>query len=276
MAKTFNLQKRAARPFKLKGSGRVEVPRPLPTPEPSQKFVSFKHEGVKGFGFEVDSSEDGTVIQIALPDGGRIFKTPNLLTVESVTSEEAPRKEVIVEKRVVPFEAQIPIEAKFTEVRKEDDGPIVDYRDVIVEGLASTFQHVTPADRDGDYILEGAFDATLKKFMKNPVMLADHTNSVHQVVGSYSKVGVTKDGLAVTGVVSNAPGLRDLRFKLVEGHIKAFSIGGFFFFQEGTWNAVEMVELFEISIVAIPANPDALFTTRSLTLADLPHLYNAN
>jgi HK97 family phage prohead protease len=152
-----------------------------------------------------------------------------------------------------------------------DGKDVVDYRDVVVAGYASTFEATTKSDRYGDYIVQGAFSETLKDYQKNSIVLADHDNSVHSAVGKNIIAQEDERGLYVEDLISNAPGLRDLRIKIVEGIIKTFSIGGFFFYLEDG-RGIYRVSLFEHSLVAIPANPDALFTVRSLEVSDLDRL----
>ena len=163
---------------------------------------------------------------------------------------------------------------KLTTVRDEDSslGEIEDYRNVTFEGFASTFASVTAADRQGDNIVEGAFTRTIAKFMENPVMLIDHENSVHQIAGSYEKLSQTSSGLAVRGRVSDAPRLKDVRFLLAEGHLRALSIGGMFRYDVDGRTILE-IELFEISLVAVPANPDALFSVRKISIDDATKAY---
>ena len=170
-----------------------------------------------------------------------------------------------------------PYETKFTEIKAES-GRVEDYLDVTISGMASIFRTGMngDVDRDQEYILEGAFSKTLPRFMKNPVMLLDHANSTGNLAGSYTKVSSVEGGLGVEGKISNAPGLRDIRFKVAEGHLRAFSIGGFFFYKEGTYNAIEEVELFEITLTPIPADQDALFRSRSLTLGDAKKAFRHN
>lgn len=148
---------------------------------------------------------------------------------------------------------------------------VVDYRDVIIAGYASTFEAVTKADRYGDYILPGAFTETLKDYQKNSIVLANHENSTDSAVGKNIVAQEDERGLYVEDLISNAPGLRDLRIKIVEGILKALSIGGFFFYLDDG-RGIYRVSLFEHSVVAIPANPDALFSVRSLEISDLDQL----
>ena len=118
-------------------------------------------------------------------------------------------------------------------------------------------------DRDGDYVRKTAFDKTLKSFMTNPVMLIDHDQKVSSVAGSFQKVQTDANGLSVVGMVSNAPGLKDIRFLVAENHLKTLSMGGLFMYGSDG-KAIDEVELWEGSLVAIPANPDAKFSVRSL------------
>jgi hypothetical protein len=172
-------------------------------------------------------------------------------------------------KRVARFESGLAIaavaegEAKFQIVTEPASEVPVDYLNITIEGHASTFG--TPADRDrgGDYVMPGAFDATLAEFKTNPVMLTDHTNKVQSIAGSWSRVSIDARGLGVRGTISNAPDVRSTRFKLVEGHLKGLSIGGIWFYADDGFG-IEEARLFEISLVAIPMNPKTLAHTASL------------
>lgn len=153
-------------------------------------------------------------------------------------------------------------EAKSASPIKAGD-EIIDYKDVMIKGYLSTFKDKTPSDRDGDYVVPGAFDETLSEFKKNPVLLLDHWNQTDNVAGSFTLVRPDREGLYVEAALTNAPQLRDVRIKIVEGHLKALSMGGIFYYQEDG-RGIFKVKLWEGSIVAIPSNPDALFRTRSL------------
>lgn len=152
----------------------------------------------------------------------------------------------------------------FSEV-KDSEGNTIDYRDVKIEGYASTFVETTPEDRDGDYIMDNAFDRTLKEFKDNPVMLIDHRRTVASMMGSYSKISTNKTGLAISGNLTNSPHPEALhtRSLVAEGHLKTLSIGGAFFYADD-YRGIEEVKLMEISLVVVPANPDATFHVRSI------------
>ena len=145
---------------------------------------------------------------------------------------------------------------------KDKDGVVVDYRDVTINGYLSTFENYTQRDRDGDYVRGQAFDKSINKFSNNPVMLMDHVNDIEHLAGSFTQIQKDGNGLAVVGKVSNAPELRKVRFLIAENHLKTLSMGGLFLYgMDG--KSIEEVDLWEGSLVPVPANPDARFAVRS-------------
>jgi HK97 family phage prohead protease len=252
----------------------------LPQPQKSAhalmgKMVTFEVDGVRIVGrVEKQVSADNFSMKLAMPDvDGMLILTDSEIVHPVSGLEEvsavANAKKMRVFEDTVPFE----IERGKMQTIRDSDKAIMDYQDVVIAGFASTFKSVTPADRDGDYVLEKAFDKTLMEFRKNPVMLIDHQNRVDSLVGSYSKIGTSESGLAVEGRLSNAPEVRRVRFLVAEGHLKAFSIGGFFLY-ESDGKGIGEVKLYEISLIPIPANPDSLFHTRSLGMGDVVKCWN--
>ena len=236
------------------------------------KAVFFASEGERVAGKALRVEGDSLVIGMAVPNReGLLCVTDTEITVKATDLEVT--QALMSTKRVAHFEAGMAValaaDKKHVEIRDggADKGVILDYQDVIIEGYASTFVGTTKRDRGGDYIIPGAFDATLADFKKNPVILTDHENSVKMLAGSWEKIGVDQRGLAVRGLISNAPGLRDTRFKLVEGHLKGLSIGGIWYYDDDNFGIVEAT-LFEISLTPVPMNPDSLAMTRSLGAAD--------
>lgn len=146
---------------------------------------------------------------------------------------------------------------------KDGAGRIVDFTDVAIDGYLSTFEAVTKADRDGDVVEDGAFSDTIPEFMKNPVLLVDHINMVEYLAGSFTTVKEDRNGLRIKAVVSDSPDMINVRFKIVEGILKALSMGGIFYYKEDR-RTIFKVKLWEGSLVSIPANQDALFQVRSL------------
>lgn len=163
--------------------------------------------------------------------------------------------------------------ASFT-VIKDAEGNIIDYRDVKLAGYLSVFGTVSDLDRDGEYVVHGAFSESIKFYVgdRKLPMLEDHYNSVRYLAGSFDVLREDNKGLYVEASVSNAPGAIDTRFKIAEGHLQTLSIGGFFQFgQDG--RAIEKVALFEGSLTPVPANPKAAFETRSLTAEERKKFY---
>ena len=218
----------------------------------------------------VMDSEDGenATVRLAIPSPTGILVATDQKMVVARAGMKELKDAIVKQTRVERVLERAPFETKMRTVEKA--GVVSDYLDVIVEGFGSTFVETTAADRDGDWIMPGAFDQSIRDFRNNPVMLADHTNLTNKQAGSFSKISITDKGLALTGNVTNSPlaEMRHIRFLIAEGHLKAFSIGGLFFFSEGNWHAIETVFLYETSIIPIPANQDALFQARSVTLSD--------
>jgi len=158
---------------------------------------------------------------------------------------------------------EVELDGKALAVKDKETGVITDYKQVMFAGYGSTFVNVTESDRVGDYVLPGAFKETIREFKKNPVMLVDHRNSVREIAGSYSDIREDDAGLRLVGKVSDAPGLTDVRFLLMERHLRTLSMGGIFIYLPDG-RGIEKVYLFEVSLVAIPANPDALIEARGL------------
>lgn len=161
----------------------------------------------------------------------------------------------------------------FKEVkRKSGDGEeeVEDYKDVTIRGYLSTWEATTKSDRQGDYVIRGAFTETIPQFMQNPVLLKDHWNRTENVCGSFKVLREDDRGLYVEAVLSNAPSdeMKDIRWKVVEGHLRSLSMGGLFHYNEDG-RGIFKVNLWEGSLVPIPANPDALISTRSLSAEEL-------
>lgn len=145
-----------------------------------------------------------------------------------------------------PFE----IIASFTEVKSAADGKLT------VKGYASTF---SDRDRHDDVIDPYAFDASIEQYMQNPKLLAFHDHS--RPIGKATEVTIDEKGLYVIGEISNADSVKDIRQQIEEGVLSSFSIGGYFHRQlVNGQKMIHQVDLVEISVVAVPANPYASFT----------------
>lgn len=163
------------------------------------------------------------------------------------------------------FETRDPLENCKASREVKDGDVIVDYQDVTFEGYGSTFKDTTPEDRDGDYIMDGAFNNSIKRFRENPVMLTDHTRSVRNLMGHYEQISINDRGLAMKGVLTNSPhpDAVHTRYQIIEGSLKTLSIGGGFFYSDD-YKGIEEIDLYETSLVVVPANPDANFQVRGL------------
>lgn len=205
----------------------------------------------------------------------RVVKSPALATrfkVVSHSSKQAPSLpaapvggEPKTKQKFARFDAQIDIsqaEGKRFDVVKDGE-KIVDYSNVKVSGYLSTFGN---DDRDGDVVKTGAFKDTIPEFMRNPVMLADHRNSVASQVGSFTTVREDDKGLFVEGMLSNANTefMRQVRALVAEGHLKTMSMGGIFYY-EADGRSIFKVALFEGTLTPVPANPQAVFSVREVT-----------
>lgn len=177
-----------------------------------------------------------------------------------VRTKTAP---VLQRRKMMHWEALIDITGegrkKWTPVTS--NGTVVDYRDVAINGYLSTFGNI---DRDGEVVRPGAFAESLQRFMANPVLLINHENDVRSLAGVFTKAVEDENGLYVEAMLSNAPGNTDTRWKVVEGILRSLSMGGIFHYAEDGRTIVR-VDLWEGSLVAVPANPRATISVRSLT-----------
>jgi len=133
-----------------------------------------------------------------------------------------------------------------------------------ISGYANT---KNKADRYGDIptVLKDKRDYVydLKEFKKNPVMLLNHNNKVESIAGSYSEVREDEKGLFIKGVFtdSDLPEIKHARQVYGEGHAKALSIAGRFSFEDDKKpNNLTLAQIYEISLVAVPADPNAMVT----------------
>lgn len=141
------------------------------------------------------------------------------------------------------------------QVQKDASGKI------LIKGYANT----PDRDRVGDVVLPKAFEKSLAEYMENPVVLFQH--NWDKIIGKCIKAEVTDEGLYVEIEISGAKDVDDVRTKIAEGSLKTFSIGynelDADFDEASGCNIVKELELLEISVVTIPCNPKAKFTTET-------------
>lgn len=171
-------------------------------------------------------------------------------------------------------------QAKFLAERKGDT--------ITLNGFASTGD----IDRVKDKVLPTAFTKTLPLFMKNPVMLLQHDDD--KVIWKFNEANVKSNGLEVVGeVMYDTDGCMQ---KIADGVLWAFSIGFFTkayqyedslghviykndeglmpgyswddVYSQDTIRVITELDLVEISVVATPANPYALFQVAKAFFAE--------
>lgn len=141
-------------------------------------------------------------------------------------------------------------------------GAMVPGADMVLEGLASTYD----TDLDNEAVQPGAFDQWLEQYRRNPVILSDHENTTRAVIGRAEEISAGASGLYLKAVIPDLqdPMIQMVRQKIHAGLLRGFSIGGLF---TKSGNKITNVQLLEVSVVAIPANPHALFSlAKSLAL----------
>lgn len=126
---------------------------------------------------------------------------------------------------------------------------------IYIEGYAST----TEIDRSGDVVPSAVWEAGLKNYLKNPIILSQH--DYDDPVGRMVEHKIDSKGLWVKARISAAAEI----FNLVkDGVLTAFSVG--FRIMDAEYNAVAEVfmikelELVEISIVSVPCNQNTVFS----------------
>lgn len=143
--------------------------------------------------------------------------------------------------------------------------------DLVLEGYANTWVE----DRDFEVILKDAFDGSLESYVKkNPIILHQHNHD--QPLGQVFEAYTDATGLYVRAFVRK-PEQGEESWKhsayqdIKAGILRTMSIGGWFT-REVVENiiAVTNVELFEISVVSVPSNPDSIFEAAVKSINDLP------
>lgn len=128
-----------------------------------------------------------------------------------------------------------------------------------IEGFANT----TTKDRVGDIILEEAWTkGGLDNYLKNPIILAYHNHE--KPIGNTVDYGINHNGLKIVAEITKVAGeVFDL---IKSGILKTFSVG--FRVKDADYDidtdifVIKDLELYEISVVSIPANTDSVFSIR--------------
>lgn len=255
----------------------IPVAPPVPattTPDPFKEgaAVLFQRDGTTLAGVvskNANCANGKVALRLAIPDENGLLMASQTI-VELDRSDLTPCDAPHVDRKMVVWETNEPLihdSIKAVTIKDPHTGAVLDYRDVYFSGYGSTFANITPKDRDGDTVQSGAFTETLRDFRRNPVMLVDHYNKCECLMGSYTEVMQDDLGLKVTGRVTNSPteDAKHIRFLIMEGHLKTLSMGGIFIYGVDQ-RTIEKVHLFEVSLIPIPSNPDALFQARGLDI----------
>lgn len=130
-------------------------------------------------------------------------------------------------------------------------------------------------DRVGDVVEAGGAD--LQNYMRHPVVVANHSYNIQDIIGRAMEISVGKDGIFARTKYRDTPLGKDA-FNLAAEGLGAWSIG----FRPVSFKAIKddkgftkgyhftKWELLEYSQVAVPMNPDAVQNaiTRGLVSAD--------
>jgi len=130
---------------------------------------------------------------------------------------------------------------------------------ITIEGYANT----TEKDRVGDIVAKEAWTkGGLDNYMLNPIVLAYHDHS--KPVGSVTDYNITDKGLRVVAKIYKSAG--NVYDFVKDGILRTFSIG--FRVKDADYDSasdifvIKDLELFEISVVSVPANASSTFSIR--------------
>ena len=128
---------------------------------------------------------------------------------------------------------------------------------VNIKGYAST----SDQDRAGDIVDPTAWSkGGIGNYENNPIILFNH--DYHNPIGKTTELGVDERGLKIKGKISKSAGKVSELIK--EGVLGAFSVGfrvkDADYIEETDGYRIKDAELFEISVVSVPANQAATFS----------------
>ena len=139
----------------------------------------------------------------------------------------------------------------FKSLGEDDDGGLD------IKGSAST----NSLDRAGDIIEASAWTkGGLDNYKSNPILLFNH--NYDRPIGRAKEIEVSNDGLDITARISKSAGeIKDL---IKDGVLGAFSVGfkvkDADYINETDGYKIKDAELFEVSVVSVPCNQDAVFS----------------
>lgn len=141
-----------------------------------------------------------------------------------------------------------------------------------IEGIASVFSNI---DRQNEIILPGAFQKTLADFHTHGFLAYGHEWT--DPIGTIDEAKETSEGLYFRSTFHSTAPAQLIRTVVLERLARGKSIGLSIGFQTKEWErdeksgvrSLKEVELFEVSIVTVPANPLARVAGAKAIDADL-------
>ncbi len=131
-----------------------------------------------------------------------------------------------------------------------------------IAGYANTKGH---PDRYGD--VPSVFPAKrnyvyeLANYRKNPVLLLDHNHNSDHLAGQMADIREDDIGLFFKAhlIDSPLPAMLHARAAIKAGALRGVSIAGTFYYENSDMpNQLTLADIYEISLVTVPADPDAL------------------
>lgn len=129
-----------------------------------------------------------------------------------------------------------------------EDGPVK------ISGYAST----NDKDRAGDVILPTAWKSGVGNYLKNPILLFNH--NYDRPIGKATNISFDDKGLQIDGEIIEAEAANLIKNDV----LRAFSVG--FMVKDADYDSktdvfvIKEAELYEISVVSVPCNQDAVFS----------------
>ncbi len=139
-------------------------------------------------------------------------------------------------------------------LKSEIKSIITDEETVKISGYAST----SNLDRAGDVILPSAWTNGLENFKKNPILLFNH--DYNRPIGKVTDFRITEKGLEIDGDIVD----KEVAYLIKNEVLKAFSVG--FLLKDADYDSnvdtffINEAELYEVSVVSVPCNQDAVFS----------------
>lgn len=120
------------------------------------------------------------------------------------------------------------------------------------------------ADRYGDIptAFNRAYVYDIVEYLRNPVLMLNHNSGVGSIAGKVTEIHEDEKGLYFEATLSNSdlPEVKHARTLIKEGMLKTVSIGGIWLYEDlENPSHLTLAKIFEISLVAIPADPYATF-----------------